>query len=338
MEENKKAAIEKIYLLTKQDAEFNEELRKKLGITSVANSAVIDDERLNQIYEYCIEDILRKQASNFYEPFSNNAIRNSLVNDYIRMERSRRKNDFGDYALALYQQIEIILNAIFCVSSFKETINKTWSDVFYKYYDKVKSKTVERTIGSIIFGTDTSEVKYLSEGIERANKDKSNARDKIRIVLFFFKYYANSKFDVENGAYTSGYNYNEYTQAFELLWDIYSCRNTNHRNPELGENEKVKAIMQASSYSYFKFNWALTEFAWLTKDYNRTIELIINNKPIEENAIITQLAGSIAFVKIAEDDQPTRVPDRLINKMKGMQIGDKIVVIVYEGNICNIRR
>ena len=96
--------------------------------------------------------------------------------------------------------------------------------------------------------------------------------------------------------------------------------------------------MQASSYSYFKFNWALTEFAWLTKDYNRTIELIINNKPIEENAIITQLAGSIAFVKIAEDDQPTRVPDRLINKMKGMQIGDKIVVIVYEGNICNIRR
>lgn len=288
MEENKKAAIEKIYMLTKLDAEFNEELRKKLETTSVANSAIIDDERLNQIYEYCIEDILRKQASNFYEPFSNDAIRNSLINDYIRMERSRRKNDFGDYALALYQQIETILNAIFGVPDFKEAINNTWSDVFYKYFNKDKDKIVERTIGSIVFGTDTSEVKYLSEGIERANMGKSNARDKIRIVLFFFKYYASSKYDDENDAYTSGYNYKEYTQAFDLLWDIYSCRNTNHRNPELGENEKVKGIMQKSSYSYFKFNWALTEFVWLTKDYNRTIELIINNKPLKTTAIITQ--------------------------------------------------
>jgi hypothetical protein len=254
------------------------------------------------------------------------------------MERSRRKNDFGDYALALYQQIETILNAIFSMSVFKEAINKTWSDVFFKYFDKSKDKTVERTIGSIVFGTDTSEVQYLSEGIERANKDKSNARDKIRIVLFFFKYYVNSKYDSENGIYASGYNYTEYTQSFEILWDIYSCRNTNHRNPEQGESEKVKAIMQTSSYSYFKFNWALTEFVWLTKDYNRTIELIINKKPIEQKAIITQLLGSIAFVKIAEDVQPTRVPDRLMKKLRDLQIGDQIVVIVDEGNICDIRK
>ena len=69
MEDNKKAAIEKIYLLTKQDAEFNEELRKKLGITSVANSAIIENERWNQIYEYCIEEIIRKQAEEFYKDF-----------------------------------------------------------------------------------------------------------------------------------------------------------------------------------------------------------------------------------------------------------------------------
>ena len=65
MEENKRTAIEKIYLLTKQDAEFNEELRKKLGITSIANSAIMEDEKLNQIYEYCIEKIITEQAENF---------------------------------------------------------------------------------------------------------------------------------------------------------------------------------------------------------------------------------------------------------------------------------
>ena len=69
MEQNKKAAIEKIYLLTKQDAEFNEELRKKLGLTSVANSVVIEDDRFNQIYEYCIEKIISDQAENFYKDF-----------------------------------------------------------------------------------------------------------------------------------------------------------------------------------------------------------------------------------------------------------------------------
>ena len=51
MEDNKKAAIEKILLLSKQDKEFDEELRKRLDIAPapVANSAIMDDERLNQI-------------------------------------------------------------------------------------------------------------------------------------------------------------------------------------------------------------------------------------------------------------------------------------------------
>jgi len=156
MEENKKAAIEKIYLLTKQDAEFDEELRKKLEITSSASSAIIDDERLSQIYEYCIEDILRKQADNFYNVFKYASFKENLVSDYVRMERFRRRNEFGDYALALYQQIETILNAIFMVPHFKVIINSMWNKPFYKYIDK-SNKEIVKTISSIIFGVDTIE-------------------------------------------------------------------------------------------------------------------------------------------------------------------------------------
>lgn len=116
MEDNKKAAIEKIYLLTKQDVEFNEELRKKLGIASSASSALIDDERLNQIYEYCIEKIIRKQAEDFYKDFPITSIVSTLIDDYVRMESFRRKDNFGDFCLALYQQIENITNKI-CESS-----------------------------------------------------------------------------------------------------------------------------------------------------------------------------------------------------------------------------
>ena len=154
MEENKKTAIEKIYQLTKQDAEFNDELRKKLGITSSASSALIDDDRLNQIYEYCIEDILRKQADNFYDVFKNASFKENLVSDYIRMERFRRRNEFGDYALALYQQIETIINAIFMEPNFKDAVNSMWDKSFYKYVDK-SNRTIVKTISSIVFGVDT---------------------------------------------------------------------------------------------------------------------------------------------------------------------------------------
>ena len=337
MEENKKAAIEKIYQLTKQDAEFNDELRKKLGITSAASSAVIEDERLNQIYEYCIEDILRKQADNFYDVFKDSSFKDILVSDYIRMERFRRRNEFGDYALALYQQIETILNAIFKQPDFKEIINKMWPVVFYKYFDKNKKQHIEWTIGAIIFGKDTEENRWNTDGIERSVKDKLTARDKIRIVLFYFKYFANSNYDSENECFISSYNYNEFKIIFDSLWDVYSCRNTNHRNPEQEESEKIKNIMQKSSYSYFQFNWALTEFVWLTTNYVNTIESIANIIPQERRAVITQLLGTLAFAKIEGDNQPTKIPDNLIKKLKNKQINDEILVVVNLGTICDIR-
>ena len=336
MEENKKAAIEKIYQLTKQDAEFNEELRKKLGITSSASSALIDDERLSQIYEYCIEDILRKQADNFYDVFKNSAFKDNLVSDYIRMERFRRRNEFGDYALALYQQIETILNAIFMVPNFKIIINSMWNKPFYQYVDKA-SRTIVKTISSLVFGVDTIDKKWNSEGVERAKNDKLTARDKFKIVLFYFKYFAFAKYDVKNNCYISSYSYNEYTLLFDSLWDIYSCRNTNHRNPEQNENEKVQTIMQNASFSYFQFNWTLTEFVWLTKDYANTIQLIANNIPQERKAIITQLLSTLAYVRMEGDSQPTKIPDNLLKKLKNNQINDEIIVIVNSGEICDIR-
>ena len=336
MEENKKAAIEKIYLLTKQDAEFDEELRKKLEITSSASSAIIDDERLSQIYEYCIEDILRKQADNFYNVFKYASFKENLVSDYVRMERFRRRNEFGDYALALYQQIETILNAIFMVPHFKVIINSMWNKPFYKYIDK-SNKEIVKTISSIIFGVDTIEKKWNSEGIERAKVDKLTVRDKFKIVLFYFKYFADAKYDSENSCYISSYSYNEYNLLFDSLWDIYSCRNTNHRNPEQNENEKVQAIMQKASFSYFQFNWTLTEFVWLTKNYTDTINSITENIPHERKAVITQLLSTLAYAKMEGDSQPTKIPDRLVKKIKNKHINDEIIVVINSGEICDIK-
>ena len=98
MEENKKSVLDRVLLLAQQDSEFYEELRKKLGITSAANPAVIEDERLNQIYEYCIEKILRKQAENFYEPLMGFPEQSLLVEDFINMEHERHRDRFDYYS------------------------------------------------------------------------------------------------------------------------------------------------------------------------------------------------------------------------------------------------
>ena len=53
MEDKLQSTIEKIVQLSKQNAEFNLGLRKRLDMSS-ANCVPIDDDRIDQIYEYCI--------------------------------------------------------------------------------------------------------------------------------------------------------------------------------------------------------------------------------------------------------------------------------------------
>lgn len=61
MEEKYISAIDKIVRLCAQDSEFDNVLRKKLGIPTSFTSISLDDDRINQIYEYCMEKVLRKR-------------------------------------------------------------------------------------------------------------------------------------------------------------------------------------------------------------------------------------------------------------------------------------
>ena len=105
------STIDKITRLTQQNAEFDMELRKRLNVAS-ANSVLSDDERINEIYEYCIEKIIRQQAIEFYTDFPLQSIKDILIGDFIRMESFRRKDNFGDFCLSLYQQIECMTNRL----------------------------------------------------------------------------------------------------------------------------------------------------------------------------------------------------------------------------------
>ena len=268
MEDNKKAAIEKILLLSKQDKEFNEELRKRLDITPVANSAIMDDERLNQIYEYCIEKIIQNQAEEFYKDFPIPTLIPTLVKDYVRMESFRRKDSFGDFCLALYQQIECVTNKICESATLSEITDKMWAyEAYIKSTDgkdpDIKERTGTYRIADLIFPFNNKN--GVSNAVEKSLKTLQNqyAIDKIRIIVSYFGY----------GAKMKSSDFDSYKEITGLLNDIYQCRNTNHRGNTLTEyeTETLNRILPMKSFYYFKFLGALAQYIDFIKTGSLTI-------------------------------------------------------------------
>ncbi len=334
MDEKKKSALDRILLLTQQDAEFNNELRKRLGMDSAAISHITDTEKIEHIYELCVEEILRQQAENFYEQFQSFSDKYLLIDDYVNMGHAQRRNKFDYYSLCLYEQLERIMNAIFDVDDFLKTLNKIWDIEGSCYYDKKNKTTNIFTFGNIIWGFDKNEKeKYLSSGKERAkNKATLSARDKIRIVLFFFNYYAYSNYKKES-FYKKGYD-----DLCDKYLDIYLCRNTIHRGTEQSEKEKTKVreIHKKYTTSYFEFNWLLTQFVWMTKDYKDTINSIVEKLPQIESAIITNKLDSAVFVKMEASSKIIQISNQLFNKIKDLKVNDKIRLVILEDNIIDI--
>ena len=258
MEERLIIALEKISLLTQQNPESNIELRKRLDVTS-SSTAIKEDERINQIYEYCIEKIIRKQAEEFYKDFPLKSILSTLIEDYVRMESFRRKDSFGDFCLSLYQQIECMTNKL-CESPDLETItSKMWGCPAYIKVDKEKGSTIsERSdsdynIASLIF-LGINKKTGMPYSIEKSQSalQTQYALDKIRIIVYFLGY----KTMMRNTDFDS------YIEITSLLNDIYQCRNMNHRGNTQNEWEKAtfERIIPLQSFYYFKFMGVLAQY------------------------------------------------------------------------------
>ena len=155
MDDKLMSTIDKITRLTQQNAEFDMELRKRLNVAS-ANSVLSDDERINEIYEYCIEKIIRQQAIEFYTDFPLQSIKDILIGDFIRMESFRRKDNFGDFCLSLYQQIECMTNRLCEKKELSDITEKMWGHPAYLKIEKGKelsiySRNGDYTIASLLF-------------------------------------------------------------------------------------------------------------------------------------------------------------------------------------------
>ncbi len=238
MDERIKGTVDKVVQLTKQNPEFDQELRKALGIKS-QGAIAINDDRLDEIYEYCIKQILLQQAESFYQRFKeiDAALYDQLVSDYVRMEKFRRQDAFGDYALAAYQQVECLSNYIAEDSDFYS---------FYKHFldsEIYNGKKVEKHV----WWSGDDEIK---NGWTRLKEGKLFAKDKMSInMCIYFKFKNNPKFPSA-----------DYRAINTILNDMYACRNANHRNLNNQPNSKAAERENNASQSYFIFSNALLEY------------------------------------------------------------------------------
>ena len=251
--------LDKILLLIKQNPEFDSELRKALELEPSEKSAFIDDERINQIYEYCIEMIIRKQAQEFYSNLPLKDLVPDLVEDFVRMEAFRRKDNFGDFCLSLYQQIECITNKLCSTKVLSDITEKMWACSAYVKVEKGKEPNISErtnsdyTIASLAFpGNNKKTGMPNSFEKSRSALQTQYAMDKVRSLVYFLGYKAIMKSS----------DYDAYIEISSSLNDIYQCRNMNHRgNTQTKfEQETLDRILPLKSFYYFKFMGILAQY------------------------------------------------------------------------------
>lgn len=258
------STIDKITKLTQQNTEFDMELRKRLNVAS-ANSVLSGDERINQIFEYCIEKIIRRQANEFYADFPLRTIKDRLIEDYIRMESFRRKDNFEDFCLSLYQQIECMTNKL-CEegSDLSYITEKMWDCPAYLKIEKGKEPSIDSrsgdyTIASLLFpGNNRQSGNTNAFEKSRISLHAQYAIDKINTIVYFLGYKAMLKFS-DNASFR---------EIKSLLNDIYQCRNMNHRGGSQSEWQKgvTDRIIPLKSLYYLKFLGVLAQYVEYIKE------------------------------------------------------------------------
>lgn len=258
MDEKTKSTLEKIIQLTQQNTEFDAELRKRLNVAS-ANSAILDDARIEQIYEYCIEKIIRKQAKEFYADFPIKSIVPILEEDFIRMEFFRRKDNFGDFCLSLYQQIECMTNKLCEDPILSDITSNMWGCPAYVIAEKDTPIEISNrlsgdySIANLIFPGQNKKtgVPFSIEKPKSALQTQV-AKDKMKIMVYFLGYRATMKSS----------DYDSYREFTSLLGDIYQCRNMNHRGNTQNEWEIAifDRVYPLKSLYYFKFMGGLAQY------------------------------------------------------------------------------
>lgn len=228
------------------------------------------------------------------------SIKDILIGDFIRMESFRRKDNFGDFCLSLYQQIECMTNRLCEKKELSDITEKMWGHPAYLKIEKGKelsiySRNGDYTIASLLFpGNNKQSGNTNAFEKSRISLQTQYAIDKIRTIVYFLGYKAMMKSS----------DYDSFIEITSLLNDIYQCRNMNHRGNSQNqwEKETFARIVPLKSLYYFKFLGVLAQYVEYIKEGCEYIpELKKYSDSIEKRKISAPQLKVIDKIELKDD-------------------------------------
>lgn len=290
-EENRKAIlnkIDKIEQYAKANTWLFDDLRKRFG--NEHNS------KIDEIYEYCIERVIKEQATQFYKYFPITELKKQLIEDYCRMERFRRKDVFEDFCLAVFQQVECITNWFCLRPKFIDLYNGKKNE---------NSSIVDKEKNPIPIGSLIIQSEY--EKRKETPLIKLFFNERIRAVLYFVYF----------GEKTIKYAFDsKYLEMNEL----YQCRNLNHRGGDRSDyQENIVSEILPHQYQYY------LKFTGLLVDYIEHISRFMSKK--EELGVVSSVLPSAVYIKPENGETFVIDNGKLWYKIKSiLKKGDEVII------------
>ena len=257
-----KESLEKLLILIDEICKNEEHLWFKERLYNRGNINVKNnyngENSISQIYEYCIKEIITKQANKFYEDFILKDIKSVLIADFIRMDHFRRDDNFEDFCLAMFQQLENIVIYLFDYFELEKKIIASYNQRVISIYSKEEKKFVKSNT-SIYLSNFIFQKYKLEMPFDVSDKDFYFSF-KVRAVLYYFYF----KETIE-------YNSNKFEEIFNSANNLYQIRNLNHRGGEKNEYQQkiLNEIIPNHNKYYFKFLGFLESFVSVI-NYNLT--------------------------------------------------------------------
>lgn len=227
---------------------FKEDLSRKLLSNSSSKHSA---SQLDEIYEHCLYKIINEHAQRFYSDFKIFSIKEELIQDFIRMERFRRDDNFEDFCLAAYQQIELIISTLITSTEFSNYFKENKDLPAVLKYDNTTGEFIRRgnqTIGKLLF--QTSDQAKINIQIT-APVQGWFFNHKYRAVLYY--YYFNKELRA---------NSDLLDRVYEIGNFLYQGRNLNHRGAAQSQYQQniIDDLIPNQHKYYFKFLGFLEDF------------------------------------------------------------------------------
>ena len=224
---------------------FRKELVNKLVPLTASKSG--NNPEISEIHEYCIKKILQDQAKMFYKDFNLPSINDELCNDYVRMEQYRREDNFEEFCMAMFQQIELIVNTL-SNNNIENYTRENWNTYLLSWIDKNDGSRKGKLLWQFIFNYKLSQ----EDLVKKINKPiiEWDFNEKYKSVLVYN--YFNKVLS----------NYKEFDLISNGIYELYQVRNLNHRGGKKTPKqiEVTSKIKESKSKYYFKFLGLFEDF------------------------------------------------------------------------------